>query len=270
MATLTLDQGAGNNWNLPIANESGSLVYTGTEALRSRIWPGGTLPVTATLAPTWVTTNPAVTNVAIAGTLTATLAPGVYEHDASIQDASGWHDYYRGFLQILASVGSTVAPQTYVADSDLLMYASWIDQLRSDSDQAGWLAQCGQATAWLNEILISRWKYISYSPQIGQPGWGAWSMTWGQDPFPSKWLRDELAAGVLMIRPLTVELVAKKAIGLICGSQLGKSGDTSYRTLARAFHREASNIVKTYRAELDLNNDGFADIIINTGASTLR
>ena len=105
---------------------------------------------------------------------------------------------------------------------------------------------------------------------IGQPGWGVYSLSGGQDPFPSLWLRQQLAADTLILSDQVIEVVAKRAIYYVCAPQLGRLGDIPFRELAQGFAEESDNMIKLLRAEIDLNGDGSADMIINTGATNLR
>jgi hypothetical protein len=271
MATWILAQGSGDSWTVPILDASGNAItYTGLETLSGDIWPGGTRASLVTLTPTWLDPAAGTTTVSITGTNTTSLSVATYIVRATVDDGNGPKTYYRGSLKILASPGSSAAPATYISDDDLRDYAPWIDALQADSDQTGFGTQCGKARSWLDEILITRWKYISFAPQLGTPGWGTWSLYGGRDPMPSKWLRDQLAANLLMVRDLTKEVVAKRALYYICKAQLGRNGDHAYQDLARGFAFEANELVKTYRAEIDLNGDGYADVYINCGASNLR
>ena len=44
----------------------------------------------------------------------------------------------------------------------------------------------------------------------------------GQDPYPSKWLRDQLANNSLIVRDQTKEITAKLAIWYVCSPQLAR------------------------------------------------
>lgn len=99
-------------------------------------------------------------------------------------------------------------------------------------------------------------------------------MSGGRDPVPSQWLRDQLDAGSLLVRDQTREITAKRAIYLIGMPRLARL-EKAEQELARAYGREAEQLVKLYRAEIDLpdqhgRRDGLADIVINCGATSLR
>jgi hypothetical protein len=94
--------------------------------------------------------------------------------------------------------------------------------------------------------------------------------TSGWDPIPSKWLRDQLALNTLIVTGDTIEIVAKKALAYLCADQVGQDGTNPYQELGRTFARDAHNLLKTYRAEVDLDGDGNADLVVPCGATNLR
>src|SRR5438445_291848 len=81
----------------------------------------------------------------------------------------------------------------------------------------------------------------------------------GIDWWPNPWLRQQLDANRLIVRGLTTEIVAKKALSYVLEAQIGMGGDTPYEKLAARFDWQAEQLVKTYRAEIDLNADGAPD-----------
>lgn len=266
----TLDQGSGDSWTVPIVDEDGAaLVYTGNEPLTGKVWPGGERASVITLTPTWLTPASGLTTVAIPGSATS-ITPARYRVVTTVYDAGGAHDYYRGWLEILADPGSEVVTPSYCTISDLRDQAAWIDDLQAESDQAGFAKQLGKARKWLDDLIVSRFKYENALLTPGQPGYGAYSMFGRFDMPPSKWLRDQLDANLLMVREQTVELCALRALWLICSGQIGREADSPYQSLARSFLRRADNLVKTYRAEIDLDGDGYPEITINCGQSSLR
>jgi hypothetical protein len=267
MSTWKLAQGTGASWTVPIVDEdNGALSYVGSETLSGSVWPGGTRLALATLTPTWLDPEEGTTTVTISESVTADLLPAVYSVRCTITDASGTREYYVGRLEIIASPGTSEAPPSYITDLDLRDFAAWIDDLQAESDQTGFARQCSRARAWLDEILIGRYKPGS-GGQLGDPGYGSWD---AGSSVPSQWLRDQLADDRLMVRDITKEICAKRALGYICKAQLGRNNDHPYQDLAKCFLAESEELVKIYRAELDLDDDGQADLFIDCGASSLR
>jgi hypothetical protein len=96
----------------------------------------------------------------------------------------------------------------------------------------------------------------------------------GQDAGPSKWLRDMLALDALIVRDQTREIAARLSTWYFCSPQLSRLDEEEVE-LARRCRREAEELLKIYRAEIDLpdqagRRDGYADIVINCGATSLR
>ena len=154
---------------------------------------------------------------------------------------------------------------------DLLRYGrSWLRSLQSDEDDAGFSAQCGRARSWFDDLVLARWQ-VAMPIGVGDPGYGA--VLVGQNPgqLPSKWLRDQLDAGALIVRDSVVECNAKKALALICEGQVGP-GDkgTEFARLGRWYHREADGIARTIRAEIDTNRDGWPEFAVNLGQFSIR
>ena len=96
----------------------------------------------------------------------------------------------------------------------------------------------------------------------------------GQDTYPSQWLRDMLALNTLIVRDQTKEITARLSTWYVCSPQLSRLEEEEVK-LARECRWEAEELLRIYRAEIDLpdqtgRRDGYADIVINCGATSLR
>jgi hypothetical protein len=272
VARWQLDQGSGDSWDVPAVDSNGDpIAYTGAELLSAKIWPGGLRAGLITLTPTWKTPASGITNLVITGVQTATLVPAIYRVVCTLTDAGGAHDYYRGDLEIFADPGTEIVAPAYCTVADLRDHAAWIDDLQAESDQAGFARQLGKARKWLDDLIVNRFKVQSSGALLpGQPGYGAYSLGMGDDMPPSKWLRDQLDANLLIVRESTVELCALRALWLICSAQVGRDPDGPYQKLARGFLLRADNLAKTYRAEIDPDGSGYPSITVNLGQTNLR
>lgn len=274
MDTWQVTQGIDAAWQITLRDEDDAPVttYTGHEPIVGTIRPGRSVAPVATLAPTWADAARGLVDVPIPASATAPLAAGLYLVQVKLAD--GGADFFEGLLEVAYGPGQDALPPAYCSFDDLLDYASWIEKLQTPKDLTGFARQRGRARSWLDDILVGLWKPQGAAPQAGQPGFGAWLTTGGRDPAPGTWLRDQLAAGGLIVRDQVREITAKRAIYLIGMPQLARL-EQSEQTLARAYGREAEQLVKLYRAEIDLpdasgHRDGFADIIVNCGATSLR
>jgi hypothetical protein len=275
-------QGSDRDYQITLTDSSGNIVttFTGSEALTATIWAGDTTAGLQTPTAVWINAALGTIKLTINATVSAALtAPAWYRVKLTIAGAGNrTYDAFEGLLQLLAAPGATAAPTVYSTFDDLVFYAPWIETLEDLSvDESGLARERGRARSWLDDLIVQRWKATSPTPQLGQPGWGAWMMSGAgmTDPLPSKWFRDQLGLNLgvggtttLIVRDSTKEICSKKAIAYVCESQLAR--DEKYQKLACLFHRQAGNLAKNYRAELDLNATGYASIVVNLGATNLR
>jgi hypothetical protein len=271
--TLQINQGAARDYDLQGQNLDGSIPgnFLATDTLQGTIWAGNATPPLLTPAVTWIDAPTCQFRLSLENTQSAGLGVGIYHVQATATRAGRSALVLDGMLEVLRAAGLDVALPVYTTYQDLLDHAPWIQDLYSEEAEYGFTRQQGMAREWLDEILINRYHYGDTAPMIGSPGFGLWSMfAGGVDFAPSKWIRDQLDANTLMVRGKTKECVAKRSLYYILMPQLGKAGDISYRQIAREFARSASDLVKSTRFELDLNGDGFADIIISGGSTNLR
>jgi hypothetical protein len=253
-----------------------STQFLGTDTLTGRVWAGGSTPTL--FAPTvgWDADNggyaAAAFTVAIAGTNTTGFTPaGVYRLQALATRSGQSEIILDADLEIASAPGTDTAPTFYTSLDDLLDYADWLTDLQTDRDVMGFTHQRARARSWFDGMIVSRWKWNSTSPTPGTPGYGGYSLYGSYDPFPSKWLRDQLGANLVIVRDEIKEACAKRAIHYVCQRQIGQ-GDSArdYARLARYFLRSSEELSKTIRVEIDLNGDGYADFTVNLGATDLR
>jgi hypothetical protein len=253
--------------------------YAGTETLAAKVWPGQNLPALCTPTVEWDDPSEGTILVTIDADDSADLETGLYFVRVTLTDGDGaTFEIYRGHLDVASSPDESEDAETpslpvYCSFHDLLMYASWIEDLQKqdpDAGLAGFLRERARARAWLDEIIVNRWKLSNQSLTIGQPGWMPQNIFGGQDTIPNKWLKDRLADGKLVVTERVKEIVCKKAISYICEPQIGGRGDMPYSLLAARFARAAESMLTGLRAEIDLSDTGWASIVVNLGASSLR
>jgi hypothetical protein len=275
MDNFQVIQGAARTIQVTLRDSLGVVIttYDGTQPLVTTVWPGGSLAASFAPATTWVTPAQGTFQVAITALETAGLAEGRYQLSTILNDAGSLVQAYAATLDILPAPAGGTSPQSFVTFADLLNYGrSWLRQLQSQDDEAGFLAQQARATSWLIELIVNRWQ-VAWPITPGDPGYGG--VLVGQNPgmLPSKWLRDQLEANPtkLMLRGLVTEIVAKKALAFICDGQVGVGeGSRDYERLARMYHAEAGSLAKTLRAEIDLNGDGWPELAVNLGMASVR
>lgn len=267
--------GTDRDYQITLVDESGNVVTTflGSETLSATIWAGDSEASLATPTASWISAPAGTIKLAVSAANIAALAVGWYRLSLAIVSGGRTYDAFQGVLQIVEAAAAAIVPPAYTTLADLRTYAPWIEELEILDSSGGFAREQGRARSWLDDILVSRWKPTTAMPQLGQPGWGAWLMGGAgmNDPLPSKWFRDQLALNTLIVRDQVKEICAKKAIAYICDSQLGRDSKTPFQDLARRFHRDSDQLVKVLRAEIDLlPQDGFADLVVNCGATNLR
>jgi hypothetical protein len=275
MSKQTLPLAIGTSWDfaLPAEFPVGTVppTFSGGDAIASTVSMGLGEPVILQPATAWDVPASATFTISFNNADTAAMKPGIYQLQTKATHGGRTFLLLNARLELQSVPGTGMEIPVYTAYSDLEDLAPWVGDLHADEDETWFLRQQGMAREWLDEILISRYAIGDTAPMIGSPGFGLWSMFAAAVDFaPSKWLRDQIKANTLIVQPKTIELVACRALFYICQPQLGKQGDVPYRDLARQFAKRASDLVKTYRAEIDLNNDGYADIIISCGSTSLR
>jgi hypothetical protein len=235
--------------------------YTGAETLSSDLWPGGAQPVTYNPATTWVTPSAGLIQIVIPAADSTALSPGRYQLLTRIQ-ASGQDpvDAYGCTIDVLQAPGTETPPTTYCAYSDLLKYGrSWLRQLQTDDDEAGFAEQLGRARSWIEDLAHAHYRVAAMTMVVGSQAFGP-----RRSGARSTWLEDMLAADYLMLTDQIKEAAAKKALAFICEGQIGigeKSG--AYARLARMYHSQADYLGTCLTLSLDTNGDGFPDVNID-------
>ena len=174
---FSLSQGSALAIAGTLVNATGAVIttYDGTEALATTVWPGGMRPLAFTPVTTWTTPAEGTIAIAVAAADTAALAPGRYQLLTRVTP-SGQDpvDAYGCTIDVLPFAGSEAAPTAYTTYDDLLKYGrSWLKQLTTDDDQAGFAEQQGRARSWIEDLRM---------PTSGSPRW-RWSSAarrWGR------------------------------------------------------------------------------------------
>src|SRR5438067_2285520 len=125
--------------------------YTGSEALSTVVWPGANRAVAFTPLTIWTTPAVGLIAITITGAETATLSPGRYDLLTRVADGAEWDDGYFATLTVTGFAGTGVAPKEYVTYADLLQFGrSWLKELQTDDDQAGFAQEVGRASDWID------------------------------------------------------------------------------------------------------------------------
>lgn len=250
-----------------LCDQSGNALtgYDGTETLSTTVWPGGNRAASFTASTAWVTPASGTIAIDITAAQTTGLAPGRYELLTRVTPPSSDPlDAYGCTIDVLPFVGTESAPTTYCAYSDLLRYGrSWLKQLQTSDDEAGFGEQLGRARSWLEDLAHAHYRVASMVMVVGSQAFGP-----RISGARSTWLQDQLDANTLLVTDQVREAAAKKALAYICEGQIG-TGDSAaaYARLARMYHSQADYLGTCLTLSLDTNADGFADVNIDCSST---
>jgi hypothetical protein len=251
--------------------------FLSTDILSATVSAGQDQPVLLTLFPTWVDPAAATYMVSLDDADTAALKPALFQIQVTATRAGRTAVIANAQLEVQPSAGAAAAIPIYGTFQDMLLYASWIQAIQSENDLAGFLGHRGRARTWLDDALVDRFKIRSVGMQLGDPGSGAFFMGFPLDTQPTKWFRGILAentgvggSSALIVTGTVKEAVSKMAIHYVLADQVTRDPESPYIKLAGGFARAAVSCLKSLRAEVDINGDGYGEYIVNMGATDLR
>jgi hypothetical protein len=235
--------------------------FAGSEALATTIWPGGSRAASATPATTWSSHAAGTVAIAITSAETAALAPGRYQLLTRL--AAGGADpidAYGCAIDVLAFAGATAAPTSYCDYSWLLRFGrSWLRQLQTDDDEAGFAEQLGRARSWIEDLGHAHFRVAAMAMVVGGQAMGP-----RISGARSTWLQDQFDLDYLMVTDQVREASAKKSLAYICEGQVGVAESAqAYARLARMYHSQADYLGSCLTLSLDTNGDGFPDVNID-------
>lgn len=204
--------------------------------------------------------------MSVSAAQSASLAPATYAIQVTVAPVGTSLNIivFEGSLKILASPGTAVLPPTYCTVDDMKIYAPWIEDLQDlKTDVAGFLSQRGRARTWFEDLIHRHYRYgggISRQQNLLIGGMGKTGYRTGmRNPF----VVAALANNSLIVTDQIKEANARYAIALVCDGQVGL--DNPYRQKAEDYFYAASNIAQQTTCELDTNNDGFTDMVVDLG-----
>ena len=254
-----------------IGDSSGSPPsYTTPPPLSARLWPGGQRSASFAVAASWADLAAGKVTLTISPGQTTGLESGRYRGELLVQDPTlGSVVAYEWAVDIQASPGNQPESPSYCTYEQMLNYArSWLKDIQSEDDEAGFAEQRGRARSWLDDLILAG-RPARGTTTIGSPGSGVrdWS---GGSAVPNTWLRQQLDGDLLIRRGWVVEATAKMALSYICESQIGP-GDSAqqYVNLGRMYKVQASTLATTSVAEI-ADTNGNPIYGVNIGAMSFR
>ncbi len=272
METVTVRQGTALSLTITLANADGPLAYVGTETLQAIVWAGDDQSALATLTPTWDDAAAGTVSLTIPAATTTSLAPQAYTISLTVVSATVKYEGWRAWLRIESGPGAADAPAVWCSYDNMLLYSSWLDDLQSESDTAGFAEQRARATQWAIEQGMSRardmlesqfqrhaaryntntltWVIPDSGVDLG-PQWGRSSYIEPQMLVDLNTWRDRFDdTEIVVVDSRMKEIVARYAIGLVCEPQIGNASDgTSYQVHAVRYRRKAIQLMAGYTWE---------------------
>jgi hypothetical protein len=266
-----------------VVNGAGNVIvgqYTGTEPLTATVWEGNdltALPNVITVSWTGGTSSAAVNAAAgltfavVNGGTTSSLTPGYYRVKLEVTYGGIVSPYYYGWLKLTPIPAGQAEAPTYNTLEDLLDKAGdWLPRMMQESSETNFARERARARSWLDDIIIARSRVFAYRFDLN------YALYYGSFPFgpvesPDMVIANYLASNYLIVKDRTIEIVTYKALGYISEKRHSfDKPELDWTRYAVWYHRLADNSVKSYRAELDTNQDGYTDIAFNLGVFTFR
>lgn len=273
--TWTVPAGQSKSYTVTIRDGLGAAIlstYTGAEALPCSVWEGGALaPDVGVLVATWHTAAAGTVDVVVSPP--ATMEVGFYRLRLDVLASGALRPYHEGWLKVDAVPGITAEAPVYGTLQDCLDRAgSWLIQLMQGNaaDQTNFNVERAEARQWLDDLIVTCARPYAYNFDLN------YAIVYGSFPFgpvetPDTVITGYLASNLLMVKPRTIECVVYKSLEFICMKRVSFEADgDEYRKRAVWYHKLASNSVRRYRAEIDLNSDGKADVAFNLSVLSFR
>jgi hypothetical protein len=258
---IECQQGGDTVETIELVDRNGSTVttFTGAAMLTAEVWGGDDQAVLFSPTATWSNATAGLVALSFARADTADLEPGDYPVLLTITAGGLQRKNRVATLRVLASPGAAEALPSYCGIEDLRRVCPWLDQMQTDSDQAGFAEARAEAREWFDELLHAAWG--------GRRSLGAEGGLWASSGPSGKdtWLQGELDADHLLVSRSIRRANALFAASLILAGQIGSQGDTSYQRLGDQLAAQAANLALTVLAEIDTDSDGEGDVSIYLG-----
>lgn len=294
VTTFTLARGTSADFPVQLNNRvtgNPSSDFMTTDTLAVAVWAGDSTAVLATPSAVWVSATAARLLIVFNNATTATLPPGTYSMVVTATRGGRSGVVANLALKVTPGPGTDVTPLAFTSRSDLTLYAPWLDDLQSATDQANFAEQQAMATQSLVRTLCNACGTGRGGLRLGDPGFIFMA---GTSAGSSNWLRQQLiplvpnstppasmparrytlpnfvdptVSTALLLYPEVKEYCARLAISYVCEVQVGSQRD--FLKQAAMQRHEAANLFLSSRFEIDLSNPqtgyGFA---VNGGSSS--
>lgn len=265
--TLTVAQNATGSWDIQALDSDGvAVVMLITDTLSAVVWSGADTEALTTLTAAWVNATAGQCRVSITATQSAALDPGVYPLALTAVRGTQRLPILSAWLEVTASPGTADPPPTYGSYRDMVTYGGgeWLEGLRRTAGGANFADERGRARSYLDSLIVRKWRPWSNTK--------TWSGVASSGPLDVRnpTLQGYLDDDGLVITDDIRELVALKALELVCRQQVVLGNDEAMQHRAAYFSALCRNKVLTTAAEIDTNDDGIAEYAIPLNVTSLR
>lgn len=279
---LEVVAGADEAWTIQLRDRQGSPLagYTTANTLTASMWEGeDRSPVSPGVTVAWAgdgSDGRIILTCPRAATLS--LAPGEYEGLVEVQSGAIRYAAWLGRIAVVGRPGSAAGPYTLCTYATMRMLYPAIERMQvDDADLAGFGRQRALATSDFLKWIIDR-----YDPRPGftrrvsgtyDPS-GGWEVQDFATPPPTRAeIRDRLEAGGLVLpgpdAATAGAIVARVAISYVLERQPSDPRG-AYATDAAGMLERARADFAMYRAFVDLDDDGAADVLIDRDCTYLE
>lgn len=243
-------------------------VFDPADALEAIAWGGGDSDAAITLVPDWTDAATGRVRLTLGHAASAAASVGVYPLQvvATLAATSQRVRVLEAWLAVTESPGDSTALPTYGALQDLYDYGGgeWLHQLRRSDGLANFASERARARSYLDAMILRKWR-----PWSDVKVWSGSALSGPMDGTnPS--LSDYLAAGALVVDDDVRELVALKALELICRQRITLSEKDEMPRRASYYQSLARNKALRLVAQLDTNDDGVIEYAIPLGVVSIR
>lgn len=261
MVNLEIVYGSQDNWQCQIVNRDESLPAVGdflsSDNLTAKVWAGQDQTTIFTPTVIWASSGTGyATGLVMLSVSTAQcilLTPTeAYQVQIFVTRSGGdpvcvWW----GTLTVLPSAGvATSLTSTYATFKDLQFYGPWLDEVQDVlTDVAGFYNYLLRARQWLDRIICNAARPLAYIYNIFTP-----LTPWGPVEAPNYIIQGYLQANYLLIRDVTIELVARRALHEIADKMVTGNPNDPWPMRSKYQRKYANNLLASYRCEMSISS----------------
>lgn len=221
---LQIVRGSADSWTLTLRNAAGEpIAATGSETLAATVHAGDDQVALFAPTATWAAAASGTVTLSIAAGATSTLAAGRYVVTLTV----GATKRVVGWLEVIDAAGTATPRPTY-CDYDRMKRraGSWLADMLTLSDQAGFAEYRADARAWLDEQIL---MMVPASRRAS--------------------VRANLDGDLLTVTDRIADACAHKAVHYVAAAQIGPEGHEKWRAMAEWHGNEAERLMHGLTAE---------------------